>query len=202
MKRTRAILDRWTAWTPVLLLASLAALTFWLDAQIQPPDDARKGDQRHDPDVFMTNFRAVNFDDAGQVRQALTAKRAQHHPDDDTVDFTSPSLVVTDRLRPKLTVTSDAGTLSGDRQTVLFRGNVEAIREVRAGTRDSLGPVRLTTDFLRVIPDKGIAETDRPVTIEDPHGIIHGIGVTLDNQSRTMQIKSAVRGTFQPTPPR
>lgn len=186
----------------MLLLASLAALTFWLDAQIQPPDDAKKGDQRHDPDVFMTNFKAMSFDDGGQVRQALTARRAQHHPDDDTVDFTSPSLVVTDKERPKLTISSDAGTLSGDRQTVLFRGNVEAIREVRTGASDRLGTVKLTTDFLRVIPDKGIADTDRPVTIEDPHGIIHGTGVTLDNQSRTMKIKSDVRGTFQPNPPK
>ncbi|MEP6658159.1 MAG: LPS export ABC transporter periplasmic protein LptC, partial [Betaproteobacteria bacterium] len=60
------------------------------------------------------------------------------------------------------------------------------------------GPVKLTTDFLRVFPDKGIAETDRPVTIEEPRGIIHGVGMTLDNQQRSLKLKSGVRGTMQP----
>lgn len=201
LRRTRAFLDRWTAWTPVLLLGSLAALTFWLDAQIQPPDGKRNGDQRHDPDVFMTNFRAVSFDAAGRVQQSLSAKRAQHHPDDDTVDFMSPRLVVTMPDRPRLTVTSDTGTLAGDRSTVLFRGNVEAQRDA-SGSKDKAGTVKLSTDFLRVIPDQGIAETDRPVTIEEAHGIIHGVGATLDNRSRTMKIKSGVRGSFQPESPK
>ena len=37
MYRTREILDRLVAWAPVLLLGALAALTYWLDAQVQPP---------------------------------------------------------------------------------------------------------------------------------------------------------------------
>ncbi len=199
MRRARAILDRWTAWSPVLLLAALAALTYWLDAQVQPPDAARNGDQRHDPDVFMTNFRAVNFDASGRVKQSLQGKRAQHHPDDNTVEFISPSLVVTAPDRPKLTVTSEVGTLAGDRETVLFRGNVQA---TRAAAGSGGGPVKLTTEFLRVIPDKGLAETDQPVTIEEPHGIIHGIGAILDNRDRTVKIPSDVHGSFQPGSPK
>ena len=61
-----------------------------------------------------------------------------------------------------------------------------------------MGPVKLTTDFLRVLPGKGVADTDRPVTIEEPRGIIQGVGAVLDNQSRTMKVKSGVRGSFQP----
>ena len=35
MDRTREIIDRFIAWSPVLLLGALAALTYWLDAQVQ-----------------------------------------------------------------------------------------------------------------------------------------------------------------------
>ncbi len=205
MRRSRALVDRWTAWTPVLLLGALAALTFWLDAQVQAPDAPRNGETRHDPDLFMTNFRAVSFDEAGRVKQSLTAQRAQHHPDDESVEFTGPALVITDPARPRMTVTSDAGTLSGDRETVLFRGHVVATRDApgaKEAAADGMGAVKLSTDFLRVIPGKGLAETDRPVTIEESRGIIHGVGVTLDNQSRTMKIRSGVRGSFQPDSPR
>jgi lipopolysaccharide export system protein LptC len=200
-KRTRAFVDRWTAWSPVLLLAGIAALTLWLDAQVRPPEPSPSGNLRHDPDVIITNFRAINFDAQGRVKQALTAQRAQHYPDDLTVDFVAPSLVLTDPARPRFSVTSDTGTLSGDRETVLFRGNVQATREPAAGA-NGLGAVKLMTDFLRVVPGKGIADTDRPVTIEEPRGIIRGVGVTLDNNARTMRIKSGVRGSLQPESPK
>ncbi len=201
MNRRRAQLDRWTAWSPALLLAALAALTFWLDAQVQAPEPPGNVQMRHDPDLFITRFRAVSFDRTGRVKQSLTAERAEHHPDDESVDFTAPSLVITDPGRPTLSVKAQSGTLSGDRETVVFRGDVEAVREsaaATAGATGGSGPVKLTTDFLRVYPDKGIAETDRPVTIEESRGIIHGVGMTLDNQQRSLKLKSGVRGTMQP----
>jgi hypothetical protein len=43
MDRTRYLLDRLTAWSPVLLLGGLAALTYWLDAQIRSPTGNRGG---------------------------------------------------------------------------------------------------------------------------------------------------------------
>jgi len=36
MTGARAVFDRLIAWSPVLLLGGLAALTYWLDAQVQP----------------------------------------------------------------------------------------------------------------------------------------------------------------------
>ena len=142
----------------------------------------------------------MSFDRTGRVKQSLAAERAEHHPDDESIDFIAPSLVITDPGRPTLSVKAQAGTLSGDRETVVFRGDVEAVRESAAatGVTAGSGPIRLTTDFLRVFPDKGIAETDRPVTIEEPRGIIHGVGMTLDNQQRSLKLKSGVRGTMQP----
>lgn len=195
----RALYERWTAWSPLLLLASLAALTFWLNAQVQPVEPRRDGDKRHDPDLFITSFRAVSFDKTGSVQQSLEAQRAQHHPDDESIDFVQPSLVLSHPTEPTLKVKASSGEISGDRKTVLFRGDVRAVREPRpaAGGKDD-GPLTLTTDFLRVLPDRGLADTDRPVTIEEARGIIHGVGMTLDNQARTVKIKSGVRGTLQP----
>ncbi|MDQ6620758.1 MAG: LPS export ABC transporter periplasmic protein LptC [Pseudomonadota bacterium] len=197
-------MDRWTAWSPAFLLAALAALTFWLDAQVQAPEGPRNGDLRHDPDTFITNFRATSFDEAGRVKQSLKAQRAEHHPDDDSVDFVVPELTLTDPARPKLSVHSDVGTLSGDREKMFFRGHVNARREAMPDAKDveAGGALTLTTDFLRVLPEKGVADTDRPVTIEEGRGIIHGVGITLDNQTRTVRMKSSVRGSFQPDSPK
>jgi lipopolysaccharide export system protein LptC len=212
---SRTLLDRLVAWSPVLLLGSLAALTYWLDAQVQQQNPRRDGTQRHDPDLFIENFRASSFDIDGRLRQSLAAKRAEHYPDDDGVSFVAPALAVTDPGKPRMAVTADKGQVSGDRETVSFTGNVRATRDAMPATpaapatkkakgrpaEDATGPVTVTTEFLRVVPKQGKATTDKAVTIAEPRGIIEGVGMELDNQAKTLTIKSSVRGSLQPQPP-
>jgi lipopolysaccharide export system protein LptC len=198
----RVRIDRLVAWSPVLLLGGLAALTYWLDAQVATSAARNNGASRHDPDLYIENFSAVSFDAGGRVLQSLTAKRAQHYPDDDSVDLVLPSLTLTDPGKPRLAVNADEGTISGNREIVTLRGNVRAVRDSaapKAPTDGSpIGPATFTTDMLRVIPKRSRAETERPVTIEEPRGMIRGVGMILDNEAHTIKLKSAVSGTLQP----
>lgn len=204
MDRGRAWADRLISWSPVLLLGSLAALTYWLDAQVQQTPARPNGNARHDPDLYIENFRAFAFDAEGHLRQSLAAKRARHYPDDETVDFVAPLLALIDPGRPKISVVADAGTVSGDREHITLTGHVRAVRDAPpAGAPvddGSPGAATLTADVLRVTPKLGRAETDGPVTIEEARGIIHGVGMVLDNQARTLKLKSGVHGTMQPEP--
>jgi lipopolysaccharide export system protein LptC len=206
MVSRRARLDRLVAWSPVLLLGCLAALTYWLDAQVRTSVHRADGSSRHDPDLFIERFSAVSFDANGRVRQMLAARRAAHFPDDDSIELAAPSLEVTDPGKPRLAISADAGTVSGDRETVTLRGDVRATRDAAAATsrdRGPTGPVTFTTDLLRITPKLARAETDRPVTITEPRGIIRGTGMVLDNEARTIRLRSAVSGTLQPnSPPR
>ena len=194
--------DKLVAWSPVMLLAGLAALSYWLDAQIQPSTARRDGATRHDPDMYIENFSAVTYGADGAVLQSLAAKDAQHYPDDDSIDLTAPSLVLTDPGNPRITIAADLGTVSGNREIVTLRGNVRATRDpetkVPAGGGTPLGPATFTTDMLRVMPKESRAETDRLVTIEETRGIIQGVGMVYDNSLRTVKLKSSVRGTLQP----
>jgi LPS export ABC transporter protein LptC len=63
------------------------------------------------------------------------------------------------------------------------------------------GPVTLTTEYLRVVPKQGRAETDRAVTIEQSRGIIRAVGMEIDTKAQTLKLKSSVRGTLAPEPP-
>jgi lipopolysaccharide export system protein LptC len=209
MHAGRRLIDRLTNWSPVLLLGALAALTFWLDAQIQPREPRPDGSARHDPDLFVERFRAVTFDAEGRVRQSLAAERARHFPDDNSTDFSSLSVAVTDPDSPRMSVTADSGTLSGDREILVLAGHVRAMRDALPaspkaaagkGADGPSGPVTLTTEYLRVIPKQGRATTDKEVTIEEPRGIIRAVGMELDTQAGTLKLKSAVRGSLQPTP--
>jgi lipopolysaccharide export system protein LptC len=199
---SRRLLDRLVSWSPILLLGGLAALTFWLDAQIQPPPTKIDGSSRHDPDLFIENAKGTTFDAEGRPRQALTAKRIDHFPDDQTVALRSLTMSMTDPDRAPVAVAADRGIVAGDRESMTLEGNVRVVREAEkpkpGAARDDSGPVTITTEFLRVVPKKGLAETDRPVTIEEPRGIIHSVGIRLDNEAKTLLLKSGVRGTMQP----
>ena len=95
MAGSRAFLDRLIGWSPVLLLGGLAALTYWLDAQVQTPPPRIDGSTRHDPDLFLVNFSAVNYDENGKAREALAATRGDHFPDDETSELTRPHIRIT-----------------------------------------------------------------------------------------------------------
>ena len=198
--RARSILDRITAWSPVLLLGSLAALTYWLDSQVQPPIPRRDGSERHDPDIYVDGFRSITLDEKGRPTQVIEGKRALHFGDDQTTEFVDPMLAQTEAGKPAFRITAARGKLSGDRKDVVFTGSVRAVRDagpIRAGESPT-GPVTVTTEYLHVIPDKELATTDKPVTIEEPRGTIHSNGLVLDNKAKTLKLNSAVRGTLQP----
>ena len=201
MDRTRDILDKLVAWSPVLLLGALAALTYWLDAQVQPQPVRRDGSARHDPDLFLQDFRAVTFDAHGQPREALAAVRAEHFPDDDSAELVSPRLSLSETGRPTMTITADRGRIESGREQGDFIGNVQVTRAAsdqppKNGTPS--GPVTLRTESLHVLTKEQRVQTDKPVTIEEPRGIIRGRGLEFDNKVKTVRLKSQVSGTFQP----
>ena len=197
--RAQAWLDRVISWSPVLLLGSLAALTYWLNTQVRVAGPAFDGSGRHDADVFVENFKAVNMDKEGRVRQALSARRAQHFPDDDTTVLDAPVIAFTDPDKPRLEVTADQARITGDRENAYFEGHVRAVREgTRAPGAKSEGPITVESEFLHVIPKEDKIVTDKAVTISDAHGRISAIGLELDNKAKTVKFKSHVSGELQP----
>jgi lipopolysaccharide export system protein LptC len=197
--RGQAWLDRLIAWSPVLLLGALAALTYWLNAQVRVAGPSFDGSSRHDADVFVDNFKAINLDKDGRIRQALIATHAQHFPDDDTTVLESPQIAFTEPGRPRLDVTADHATVTGDREHAYFEGNVKAVREATTGADGKIdGPVTFASEFLQVIPKEDRVVTDRPVTITDPRGTINATGLEYDDKAKTLKLKSRVSGQLQP----
>lgn len=190
-------LDRIVGWLPILLLAGLAALTWWLDAQVHDDGARRDGDTRHDPDLFAQGVRGVELDADGRALQTLAASHARHYPDDDSVEFDDPRFVLAQPNRPTFSVQADRAKVSGDRERAFFLGNVKATREAdRGADGDGTGPLSLATEFLEVIPKQNRAITDKPVTITDTRGIISANGLVLDNEAKTARLEGAVRGSF------
>ena len=184
----------------MLLLGGLAALTYWLDAQVQPPAPRRDGSTRHDPDIVVQGVRVLKFDAEGRPLQVMSARRAEHFPDDQTTDFLDITLAETRQGKPPVKITAAQATLTGDREDVYFKGHVRAVREATPATakEPASGPLTLTTEYLHVMPNKELANTDKAVTITDPRGIINATGMEADNAAKTIKFKSGISGHMEP----
>jgi lipopolysaccharide export system protein LptC len=201
-------LDRLITWSPVLLLGGLAALTYWLDAQIQPTVPRPDGSKRHDVDLYVESVRAINFGADGKPLQVLAAARAEHYPDDDSTVLVKPDLEIKDPREPNFEIRADMAKVSGDRDDVWFTGAVHARRDAEPAQKaspppaDAVSPVgatTLATDYLHVRPREKLADTDKAVTVEDARGTVNAVGMKLDAKDGTVRFMSRVRGTIEPS---
>ena len=129
----------------MLLLGALAAFTYWLDAQVQPPPPRRDGSERHDPDIFVEGFKRDHARRGRAPAQSIAGKaRARTSATTRPPSSRSPMLAQTEAGKPAFRVTADRGKLSGDRKDVyLHPGNVRAVREAGpVGARRGTGRAR------------------------------------------------------------
>ena len=191
------MMQRFTAWFPVVLLAAVAAVTVWLDRQVQPPERARDGKARHDPDYVVDNFSATRNGPDGSVRYTLSARRMVHYPDDDTTHLDAPKLVNFGKSNETTTVTSKTALLSSNGENAYLTDDVRLVRS----PYDDKTELTMLTSYLHVIPDDDIAKTDKPVKIYDANTLITSVGLEFNNKTRILKLLSNVRGTYEKPKP-
>lgn len=182
-------------WLPLLPLLGLLSVTYWLNQQVQPEAEKPDASKRHDPDAMMEDFSAVKFNERGQPRFIMAAKKMLHYPDDDSTNLEMPRLTSLSPDRPAIHVVAKRGTVSSRGDEVFLHDEVEVLREASADREE----MTLHTDYLHVVPDRDLANTDRPVTIVDPHNTVHAVGLEMDNNARTLKLLSQVTSEHVPT---
>jgi lipopolysaccharide export system protein LptC len=184
--------DKLTAWFPLLLLATLAALTYWLDHAVQMPAGSRNELTRHDPDYIAVNLSAMSMAVDGGIKNTLFATKMIHYPDDDSTFLQEPRLVSYSSGKAPITITSREALMSKDGNTVDFQNDVRVSR----AAYDDKSELVMRTSYLHVIPDDKIAETDRPVTITDANTVVNAVGLELDGKTHILKLKSRVKGIY------
>ncbi len=188
---------RYTAWFPVVMLALLAAVTVWLDREVQPPENSANGRARHDPDYIVENFAATRIGKDGRPQHTLHARRMAHYPDDDTTHLEAPRLVSYRGANEAVTVTAKKALLSGNGENAYLTDEVRLVRAARDGNSELI----METDWLHVMPEEHIAKTDRPVRISDANMLITAVGLELNSETRVLKLHSNVRGRYEKNRP-
>jgi len=181
-------------WLPLLPLLGMLAVTYWLNQQVRPESDQPDNGERHDPDAIVENFSAIKLNEQGVPRFVMAAKKMQHYPDDDSTTLEVPRLTTLSADRPAIHTIAKRGIVSSRGDEVFLHGDVEVLREASA-QQDEL---TLHTEYLHVIPDLDLANTDRAVTITDARNTVHAIGLEMDNKARPLKLLPRVRSEHAP----
>lgn len=186
-------------WFGLILLALMTALTFWIDKVAEPPPPKRDGSTRHDPDYIVTNFSTLRTNGFGNPRYKLEGVEMRHFPDDDSTELTKPRFSFYSLKTPATVIVGDRGQVSANGENVYFMDNVKV---VRAGTQRK-AELTVVTDYLHIIPDQDLAQTNRPVTIlQAPNTVLRANAMQFYKKQSILNLQGRVKVHYvRPTLP-
>ena len=189
--------DRITAFIAIVLLASLAGVSYWYSQTTRFKKIAVPV-SREGPDFVANGVTLTQFDETGRATHRLHAVELMHFAADDHSELSQPRLISLRPDQPLLEVRAKSANVEGGGERVLLSGDVVV---TRAQGRDGAPPMQLRTQQLTAIPDFDRYSTDAPIEIEHGDSVVRSVGMDYDNVQRIVKFRSRVRGTIASTAP-
>jgi lipopolysaccharide export system protein LptC len=189
--------DRITAFIAILLLASLAGVSYWY-SQTTRLKKISSPVSREGPDFVVNGVSLTQFDETGRATNRLHASQLMHFAADDHSELLQPRLISLRPNQPQLEARAKSANVESGGERVLLSGDVVV---TRAPGRDGSPPMQLRTQQLTAIPDLDRYSTDVAAEIETGDSVVRSIGMDYDNVQRVVKFRSQVRGTLAPTAP-
>ncbi|MCK6390941.1 MAG: LPS export ABC transporter periplasmic protein LptC [Azonexus sp.] len=177
---------------PLMLLGTLTALSFWLQAIVTGGLEASHSPVDDKPDAIAEHAAIRRFDEAGRVKYELTAPRIAHFPADDRTEVAQPTLTAFRANAAPITLVAKQAIVSKGGETIVLKDDVIATRP-GIGKRPAL--IARMPD-LTLQPEQGLATTASPVDITLGNSWVRGIGARIDHNASTFELQSQVRGSF------
>ncbi|HEY3597639.1 MAG TPA: LPS export ABC transporter periplasmic protein LptC [Paraburkholderia sp.] len=184
---------RWTSLIPLVAMAALAGITYWLlQATLPHPNEDAVRPKTHTPDYFADNFSVSELDQSGSTQYRLTAATLVHYEDNETSDLTKPAIRAFQPGKPIVTATGETGTVNGDVSIVDLYDNARIVRA--AGDGDP--QMQADSQHFRVLVNDDVIETEKPVKLQRGLSVMTASGMNYNNVTRVMQLFGNVRGAI------
>lgn len=179
----------------IVVLAGLAAGTYWLVQRTLPSDaDRAPYVKQHIPDYFADDMVISTLSATGLTQYRVNAVHMTHFEDDQTTAMTMPAVRAFTPNQPEVTATSKRGTLNADMSVVDLYDDAVVVRQ--AGPRDP--EMRALSEHFQVLVNDDIVRTELPVQLFRGASVMYGDGMIFNNISRAVQLLGNVHGTIQP----
>lgn len=185
---------RLTQLIPLVAVAALAGITWWLlQATLPPPGGDAARPKTHTPDYFADNFSVSELDQSGQTQYRLTAAKLLHYEDNETSDLTRPAMRAFQPDKPVVTTTSKRGTVNGDVSIVDLYDDAQILRA--AGGTDP--QMQADSEHFRIFVNDDVIQTEKPVKLQRGLSVMNATdGMKYNNVTRVIELYGNVRGTI------
>lgn len=185
--------DRLAATLSILLLVVLAGGSYYLAEWAKRPSTVRPIDRTvHEMDAYVERFSFTRIDATGLPVYRLQAERAEHFPDDGSVELQALRGVSLQTDRPTMTISAEQGRADSEIKRIDLHGNVT----VHRAAQDQSPAWLIETDAAELFTDTQIARTDRPVRVTQGESSLTGVGMELNNAKRTLDVHAQVKGQY------
>lgn len=151
------------------------------------------------PVLFMTNFVNQHYDKHGRLKQILKGERAEHFQPTAKAsdkDFTLiqhiSAEIYNDDIAP-WHISADLGRATQKGEKIELTGNVHFWQ-----VDPEQGKTELFTEKMIYFTKRQYAETEQPVKIITPTGVVTAVGLSADIKAQQLTLKNRVRGTHEP----
>ena len=179
----------------IVLGLALALGSFWYleNTRKQLADMVPKA-QRTEPDYFIDHFQYVRMSKSGQPRYQMSGVKLTHLPLDDSFQVQQPVIHSLDVDRPTTTVVADRARLEDLNSRLHMLDHVRINRP--AGPQSQ--PFQLTTEYLLILPDEDIMQSDQAVDVMLGNSRMSGIGMMANSATGELKILSRTRIHYPP----
>ena len=185
------MMGRHSLWLPLVLLLFLAVVSAWLNYTVRGPDSKQK--RQGDPEAIVENFEATRTDNAGRVKERLTASKLTHYSDTKLSLLESPRLTQIAPDAADLTVVAERATLTRNNEEVSMENNV---RVTRAATPQN-GALQLDTQRLLVYPKRDLLRAPGAVAVQGDGINLRAGRMELQSKQRIIKFSGRVKALYQ-----
>lgn len=187
---------------PVLIMAGLAVLTWWLmkstpgaSVAVQPRP------VRHEADYEMRGFsiwRHSGAETATATHGLIEGQRLQHYADTETIEIEGLRLRWVDAQGLRTRVASGLAISRDDGREVQLFGEAHVVRESVATASGQPPSFEFTGSNMRIDARRERIQADSPVTLHTGRSTFKAQGVNYDHALGLLEMRGGVQGEVRP----
>ena len=185
-------MDRASVWFPILLLALLAALSYWLEHAVQ---SSYRHPVTHGPDAVAQGLVSVQTNAAGKIEYRLNARTLEHYLARDYSALGEPELTYYAPNQGVMTVSALKGTVRQGGNFVTLADRVVATQSVPGQAQ----PNRITSNLVHIWPKQHLLEAPGPVTFSGPQFSGSALSLIANTQTRVLKLHGRVMTQYLPS---
>jgi lipopolysaccharide export system protein LptC len=154
-----------------------------------PPTFSTQSSQNTLPDYYLLESNSSQFNQQGLLDFTMTSTAITHNPEHNSIDLKEPKLHLYQDGELAWLVTAHTGAI--------YNSGKKVDLQQRVVISSSDQEITLKTPQLTIFPDKKLAKTNKPVTLQNPNGFTRAIGLKANLETKNIDLLKQVRGQYQ-----